>query len=58
MGPMAERGLAASTACSKSRKSALPVKSKVLPHLTLLVLLTGCTVGPDFKVPDPPMCKA
>jgi outer membrane protein TolC len=33
---------------------ALRIKSQVLPHLVVLVLITGCTVGPDFTVPEPP----
>jgi NodT family efflux transporter outer membrane factor (OMF) lipoprotein len=39
---------------SKIRKCALLMKPQVLSHLVILVLITSCTVGPDFTVPDPP----
>jgi hypothetical protein len=32
-------------------KFALRIKPQVLPQLVVLVLTTGCTVGPDFTVP-------
>jgi NodT family efflux transporter outer membrane factor (OMF) lipoprotein len=40
---------------SKMRKFDLLVKPQALHHLaSLLILLTGCTVGPNFTVPNPP----
>jgi NodT family efflux transporter outer membrane factor (OMF) lipoprotein len=39
---------------SVTRKVASPNKPRALNTLAILVLLTGCAVGPDFKAPDPP----
>ncbi len=36
------------------RKVAPPNKPRVLHTLAILIVLTGCAVGPDFKAPDPP----
>jgi NodT family efflux transporter outer membrane factor (OMF) lipoprotein len=37
-----------------TREVSPPSKSRVLLTLAVLTLLAGCTVGPDFKAPDPP----
>jgi outer membrane protein TolC len=54
MWAIADRGVIASIAISRRRTFALRIKPQVLPHVAVFMLITGCTVGPDFMVPEPP----
>jgi len=48
----AHRGVIAAIAVSTKRKSTLRIVPQLL--FIVLMLIEGCTVGPDFTVPTPP----
>ena len=54
MRAMGEWHITKSTVISRIRVFALPLKPQGLHRLAVLMLLTGCAVGPDFAIPDPP----
>jgi NodT family efflux transporter outer membrane factor (OMF) lipoprotein len=54
MRDVAEQDIKASTVIPAARRLALQMQLRAQLGLALLVFLASCTVGPDFKVPNPP----